>query len=165
MTLKNLTIFAIAVFVVSCHYKKGNFSVTSPSGWLTIDTIKENHRKYVKMYAPVRSSVPIFVENINIGIMRSSNIDRYIKSVIAGIKEKAIYYEEKGKGSIKVNKYDAKWEQHLVQTDKTSDLSEQRVYFIEDQGNIYQIVCSSKANEIQKLEPEIEEVLKSFRIL
>ena len=165
MTLKNIIIFAVAIFLVSCHYKKGNFSVTSPSGWLTIDTVKENHRKYVKMYAPVRSSVPIFVENINIGIMRSSNINRFIKGVIAGIKEEAIYFEERGKGSIKVNKYDAKWEQYLVQIDKTSDLAEQRVYFIEDQRNIYQIVCSAKANEIQKLEPEIEEVLKSFRIL
>lgn len=165
MKLKALAILTVAIFINSCHSKKADFSVTAPNGWLTIDTIKENHKRYVKMYAPVHSKIPIFVENINIGIMRSSNIDRYIKSVISGVKENAIYFEGKGKGFIKVNNYNARWEQHVVQADKTSGFTEQRVYFIEDHGNIYQIVCSAKANEIKQIEPEIQEVLKSFSIL
>ena len=165
MIKKLIIILTITFSIFACQSKKGNFSVITPKNWIVKDTVDKDHERFIKMHAPINSSVPVFVENINIGIMHSTIILDYAKGVIDGIRKKAIYFEEKGSGSIKVNKYKAEWEHHIIQLDNNSDIIEQIIYFINDHGSIYQIVCSARANELQNIKKEIDTVLNSFSIL
>jgi hypothetical protein len=109
--------------------------------------------------------VPVFVENINIGIMNYPSIELYIKNLMDDTKDNAFYFEEVEKGVTKINQYNMRWQQYKIQLEKNSDLVEQKVYFIGDKGNIYQIVCSAEPNEITKIQNKIDAVLTSFKIL
>lgn len=70
---------------------------------------------------------------------------------MTGVKENANYFQGKVKGANKVNQYDAIWAQYIIQNDKTFDLAEQIVYFIENKENIFQIVCTAKSTKIKEI--------------
>jgi hypothetical protein len=165
MKYKKLLMLIVTVSVLGCQYKKGDFSVITPRNWIVVDTVDADYERFKKMHAPISSDVPVFVENINIGIMRSSNIHQYAEKVLTSIKEKAVYFKKKGSGSVSLNQYKAEWEQHVIQIDPNSEVVEQRIYFIGYKGNVYQIVCSARVNEIQNIKNEIDTVLNSFKIL
>jgi len=154
----------ITFFLISCSSRKGDFLVRSPSGWTTIDTISKYSGRHVTTYPPVTSTTPIFVENVNISISQSHFVDIYIVGVISFLKKQALYFKEKGRGTIIINQYSVEWEQHIIQT-KDSEWFEQRGYYFSSSGNIYQMVYTTKANQMDKYQKEIEQMLESFKIL
>jgi hypothetical protein len=139
--------------------------VTAPSGWEVQDTISKRLGKFVKMHPPIYSDKPQFVENINISIIEFPSVDLYIKKTISNIEKEAPYFEGEGSGTVKINRLEFQWIQHTVQFKIKDKLVEQKVYLTKDGGNIYQIVCTTLPNKIQYFQPNIDEVLKSFKIL
>lgn len=158
-------IMTFSLFGCKESKRKGNFSVTAPGNWIVKDTVDKDNERHIKMYPPFSSSTPVFVENIIIGIVRSSNIHHYINAVISSVKKEAVYFEEKGSGTTKINQYKAEWQQYVIQVDHNAEIVEQLTYFISDHGNIYEIVCSAKANKLPKMKNEMDTVLNSFKIL
>ncbi len=166
MPMKPFAIISFFIFIVlftSCSSDNGNFYVKAPTGWIVVDTT-QGFRKFVKMHPPAISSTPQFVENINISILKFPSLDIYIKTVLSDIKRDASYFESKGKGLVKINGYNVRWQQHVIQL-KNSDTLEQKVFFTTDKGNIYQLVYTTKVNEIDKYQLELNEIFKSFKIL
>ena len=161
---KSATLFTFLVLMLSCNSKVGNFTVSTPANWIVVDTVSARFGKFVKMHPPATSKIPQFIENINISIIDFPSIDIYINTVLTDIKKGAVHFEDKGKGSVKINQYTMKWEQHIIQ-DKNSDPIEQKAFFIEDSGNIYQIIYSTKAKEQDKYQKELDTVLQSFKII
>jgi hypothetical protein len=99
----NLIILAtIALLIVSCKFKEGDFSVKAPEGWIRQDTT-QNGRKFVEMHSPGKSDTLQFVENIRICIIHSYNLDNYISTLISEVRKTASYYQNKGNGVIKTN--------------------------------------------------------------
>ena len=162
--LKLALVFSLLILLLSCNNKVGNFTVSTPDGWIVVDTVSSRYGKFVKMHPPATSLTPQFIENINISIVNFPSIDIYINSVLSDIKKDAFRFEDKGRGTMKINKYNVKWERHIIQ-DKNSDPIEQKGFFIEDGGNIYQIIYSTRANEQDKFQKELNDVLQSFKII
>lgn len=164
-SIRSLLFLLCTVLFFSCQDKKGNFSVQAPAGWEVVDTISKNSGKFVKMYAPVSTAVPQFVNNINISILKFPSVRLYKRNVLASIKKDALFFEELGSGSVTINKKKWTWEQHVIQYEKSGVKFEQKVYFIEDGGNIYQVVCTARQKGIKEFQSKIDEVLASFKIL
>jgi hypothetical protein len=160
-----LLLFCHSIFLISCSTKRGDFSIKAPHGWEVIDTVSVRYGRYVNMHPPVYSKTPIFVENINISIVNFPSLDIYRFSTHQYIKSNAVYFEEKGKGKVKVNGYEMEWEHHIIQYKNSERTVEQKVYFIWRKGNIYQIVCTTKEKEMEDFQFRFDEVIKSFRIL
>jgi hypothetical protein len=161
-----LYIFFFILFVSGCNQKPGNFSVSAPQGWIVSDSIFKTKGRIVSMHPSVElTTIPQFVENIRITINHSFDVDLYVSGVTALVKKDALFFEDKGKGIIKINSYEIRWVHHIVQYKKNDSPIEQKGYFIGDSGNIYMIVCSSKTNEMEKLQSKIDEVLESFKVL
>ena len=160
--MKILILLIFSCLLFSCHGKKGNFSVAAPEGWIILDTLAKDNSQFVAMHAPVESTIPIMVENINIGILRYSNVDNYINDLYDRIKSEAFYFHEKGSGSITINDHKMKWKQYIMQRDKDSELAEQKTYFVGYKGNIYQIVCNAGSNGIKVMQNKIDLVSCQF---
>lgn len=152
------------LFLISCDSKQGDFYVKCPSGWTIIDSVTKYSGRTVITYPPVKSKTSIFVENVSISISESRFVDIYIIELVAFLKTQALYFEQKGRGTLHINSYNIEWEQHLMKT-KGSDLVEQRGYYFSKNGYIYQMFYTTKANEMSKYHREIDEMLKSFKIL
>jgi hypothetical protein len=147
----------------SCNV--GNFSVKAPIKWIVRDTICETFGKFVEMHPPAGNIKSQFIENINISISQFPSSDIYINNVSMGLKENSLFFEDKGSGVVKINKYKVKWKHYIFKT-KNSDITfEQKIYFIVDYSTIYQIVCTTKEKEMYKFQSKIDEVLNSFKIL
>jgi hypothetical protein len=153
------------IFLISCNSHKGNFSVKAPKDWVVIDSISSTKGKVVQMHAPRLDMAHPFVESIVISIVEFPSVDIYVNNIISDAGKNSFFFEKKGKGSAKVNTYDALWEQHIVQLTKNEPSVEQKVYFIGDYGNIYMIIFTSKVNEMNNFQPTIDSVLMTFRIL
>jgi hypothetical protein len=150
----NLIILAaIALLIVSCKFKEGDFSVKAPEGWIRLDTI-QNGRKFVAMHSPAKSHIPQFVENIRICIIHSYNLDSYISTLISEVRKTATYYENKGNGVVKTKQFEAKWIQHVLMNSDKEKIEQK----------IYMIVCSARKDSINKMQSKIDEVLNSLRI-
>ena len=113
MKINLIILSTIALLIVSCKFKEGDFSVKAPEGWIRLDTT-QNGRKFVKMYSPAKSHIPQFVENIRIFTINSYNLDNYISTLISEVRKTASYYENKGNGVIKTKQFEAKWIQHVL---------------------------------------------------
>ena len=98
MKVSTLIVIVSILFTCSCSPKKGNFSVKAPDSWIRVDTVSKNGEKEVRMHPAVIATIPRFIENISISIVHSRNLDRYISSLMANVKETMDFYEEKGRG-------------------------------------------------------------------
>lgn len=166
MKTKLIAFLLISFLLFSCQSSKpGRFAVQTPATWIVKDTVDAKGARYIKMHSPVEIALPAFVSNINISVMKFFNLDMYISGVLKGVKADAKYFKEKGRGSVKINSYDMEWEQHLIQLKSSPTLVEQKVYFVWDGGDIYQIVCSTRPNKMPEIQKEIDTVLNSFKIL
>jgi len=165
MKIRLLYICCFTLFIFGCDQKAGNFSVTAPLGWMVIDSVSKTKGKMVRMYPRVKITEPQFVENIRITINQAFSVDMYVFGVLSLVKKDAYFFEEKGKGTIKINNYKIKWTHHIIQYDKNEPPIEQKGYFIGDSGNVYMIVCSSKINEMENFQSKINEVLNSFKVI
>lgn len=159
---KAVLLLSLLTLFSSCS--EADFSVSAPKGWIVIDRVAENSKRVVKMHPPIVGFTPVFVENIIISIADVPFLDWYEKSIISGLKKDAQYFIERGKGSIEINEYTALWEHHIISANHSSDTLEQKIYFIKDYGSIYQIVCSSKLDQMENFQNVIDEVLNSFKI-
>ena len=93
MKLFNIVIlFFLIALLASCS--KADFSVKAPEGWVVVDTVSENYGRFVKMHPPVKSSTPVFAENINISIVSFPSVDLYISSLTSSMKENGNYFLE-----------------------------------------------------------------------
>lgn len=164
MRVNRYFVFGFLILLVSCNYKKANFSVKTPDGWIKIETIK-NGSRHVMMRLPIIDSTPQFVENINIAVVHSMNFDKYISAVISEIKNTSEKFKEEGKGILETKEFDAKWIQFTLKPKESFEQYQQKVYFIADGRNVFMIVCSSVPNGISALQNKIDEVIKSFKIL
>ena len=160
---KSVILLSLITSLASCS--KSDFSVTAPKGWVVVDTVSEAFGRFVKMHPSVISTVPVFVENISISIVKFPSVDLYIGSSLSDIKKSAEFFQEKGKGDIDINKYQARWVQYTIRTKGSDITAEQKIYFIKEYGNIYQIVCTSEAMQMKKFQVQVNEILESFKIL
>lgn len=162
MKTNHLLFITVAISFLSCQLKKGNFSVSHPKEWSVTDTMNDQ-TKYLKIQAP-HGSINAG-DNINIGIFHTPNVGEYSDKVLDYLEKESTYFKKKGEGLIMVNKYKAKWEEHFIQLQSSADTVEQKIYFIGDSGDVYQIVVSTRANEMQRIKNEMDTVLNSFTIL
>ncbi len=158
-------ILLIAILFYSCRPKKVNFSVAIPKGWLVIDSVDEVKERLLRMYPSKDTSEPTFSENIVIGIVHSENRQKYLESLTDRLKHEVNFYKETGRGVAHANSFQTDWVQYLIQINPQSDTAEQKIYFIESEERIFQIICSAKPNEIVNISDEIATVLNSFIVL
>jgi hypothetical protein len=151
--------------LISCSTKPGDFTVKAPYGWTVSDSISASGGRTVHMHPPIYSEIPIFVNNIIISIVHFPSLYIYRTATLKSVKSDAVYFEEKGKGEKLINGYEMEWEHHIIKYKKSERTLEQKVYFVWDKGNIYQIVCTTEKNEMEIFQFRIDEVLNSFRIL
>jgi hypothetical protein len=149
----------------SCESKKINFSVTVPKGWLVIDTVDKAQERLLRIYPPPDTCVSGFSENIVIGIVQAENKEKFVEGLSDRLKHGVSFYKETGKGVIKVNSFEAEWVQYLIQMNAQSDTAEQKVYYIESEKHIFQIICTAKPHETGNISKEIDLVLNSFKVL
>ncbi len=160
-----LFIFVIAVSFYSCQSRKVSFSVAIPKGWLVIDSVDEAQERLLKMYPPPETSEPVFGENIVIGIIHFEGRNEYMERLLDRLKHEVNFYKETGRGVTGVNSFEADWAQYLIQINPQSDTVEQKAYYIESDKCIFQIICSTRANEIGKISQQIDSVLGSFKVI
>jgi|GEM_PF-6527258 len=151
---------------ISCKRYKEDFSVQAPAGWVKTDSIgEEKHRKVVLSPAQ-NDSNGIVTDDIRIVMIRSGNIDEYIELLVPEVKKNADIFKPTGNGTLKVDDHTCKWIQHLIRNkNSVSVVVEQRVYFIEESGIIYMIVCTTKEKGLKEMQPAIDKVLGSFKII
>ena len=109
--------------------------------------------------------MPIFIENILISIVHFPELSIYADQIVSMTKKKSYYFKETGNGTMKINKHKAIWRQHIIQQESTDNPTEQKVYFIWDNGNIYMIVCTTYLNQMEGFQSKIDKILHSFKIL
>ena len=160
-----LSLLLLSVILISsCNGEIGDFTVTPPKDWIVRDSTSPATGRQLILYPPVQSATPIFVENVIIAVGQSRFFDAYILAFSNSLKSRAQYFEQKETGHSKINNYDARWENYLIKF-KQSDLLEQKVYFIKEGGNIYQIIYTTKPNQQKKFQKEVDQILASFNIM
>ena len=177
MKSKLFFILALVGLIMSCQSNEknitetlsteisGKFIVTAPKNWTTLDTLDKDKEEYVKMRAPVIDSTSKFRESIYVGIINYPDVEFYIKELMKALKTKAVYFKDEANDSIQINGYNIKWQKYVIQLDSNSKTVEQKVYFISDNKNTYMITCSAGVNQIKTIQPQIDTVLNSFKIL
>lgn len=163
--IRFLTIFFLASLLLSCNFKKADFSIRTPKDWIVKDSVSDTRGRSVKMHPPINSLVPVFVENIRISIIHSNAPDRYVDALASSLKDDCYFFKELERGRSRINQYDAAWLRNYFQKDKNALAVEQKTYFIIDGGIIYMIVCTAKMNELDQFQPKIDDVLSTFEIL
>ena len=155
----------ICIFIAACNSPIGNFTVSEPNGWIVKDSISKKFGKSVLMHPAFQSSVPIFVENIRVSIINFPSLSIYLDRTFANLKERSFYFKKLDNGLLRVNGNDFEWERHIIQNSLESEQVEQKNYFYSESGNIYQFVCTSKIDSMERLQPNIDKVLQSFKVV
>jgi hypothetical protein len=156
-------IFFSVILLISCEQKKGIFLVDAPQGWIRVDTFLTTGGKKVVLYPDTQTSD--YPNNIRIAVFQYRDTDEYMNAVLSETKNRATFYKEKERGVTKINHFTAKWVMYTIIPKGFQQECEQKVYFIGDSGNVYMIICSSFGNKIDKMQTQIDEVIKNFQIL
>lgn len=151
--------------LASCSSERGDFSVKAPDGWTVSDSISAGGMRKVRMHPPLYSKTPVFVNNIIVSALHFPSLYVYRSTTLRSLKSDAAYFAEKGSGEVLINGYRMEWEHHIIRNKPSEGIHEQKVYFIGDKGNIYQVVCTTAKGEMDVFQFRIDEVLQSFRIL
>lgn len=117
------------------------------------------------MHPPLYSKIPVFVNNIIVSVVHFPSLYVYRTTTLHSLKSDAVYFAKKGTGEESINGYRMEWEHFIIQNKKSEGIHEQKVYFVWNKGNIYQIVCTTAKGEMDVFQFRVDEVLKSFRIL
>jgi hypothetical protein len=150
--------------LISClPPKKPRFEVRSPAGWERTDTVTETGAPIVTMRYPRKSDPSRVGENIIITVERSGDAKKYMYAVNAQLQTKSTSFREIASGTIIIDRHSAYWEQYAITYKKTNYPAEQKIYFVEDGGNVYTISCSTHIGKIPAMQDNIDEVLHSFR--
>jgi hypothetical protein len=127
--------------------------------------VDEVQDRLLKMYPPLDTSVAVFGKNIGIGIIPAENKQEYMEQLTERLRHEVSFYKETGRGVTQINSFEADWVQYLIQFNLQSDTVEQKVYYIESEKRIFQIICSAKPHEIGNISKEIDMVLNSFKVI
>jgi hypothetical protein len=154
----------IAISITSGEHKKGSFYATPVPGW-RIDSSKIQGDQRLKMRAPEHlgaasgRAIAITVEETDFGV----NVFR--KKVEEAVKESMFVFEKRSEGHVHINGEEFVWSHTAMKQSRISPLVEQRIYYLQKNGNIYMIICSALEDGLDPMQPEIDGVLNSFKVL
>ena len=162
--IKTAGFILLIMMLISCETKVGNFTATTPTGWTIKDSTTERYGRSVTMYPPATAASLTFIESISISSIKFISTDVYITYVLQEVEKSSLAFKLKDRGDLKIKDSDFQWI-NLLLKNKDSLLIEQKAWFIKEGGNVYQIIYTTKANEQDKYQKELEQVLQSFKIL
>jgi PsbP-like protein len=163
--LNNLLIIFLFAFISSCGQNKISFSVDIPQTWQLIESTNKYQERQVKIEESITESSASFPRNILVGIIHADELHGYINAYLSQLEQSTIFYKKLESGSTTIDGREAQYIRYQIQINTERPMGEQKVYFVEKHNRIFQIVCSSRPNEISSFQNEIEFVIKSLKLL
>jgi hypothetical protein len=139
----------------------GGFDINVPSGWLKKDT-SLNGIKVTLLSSPAVEGQ--FNDNINVvsEAMQGYSLDKYIEATIAGMEKYMQGYSVIGKGEKTIDGRPARFI-HYLQTPNGLSL-EAMVYIVPNNDIAYIITCTSPKGQLDKIIPQFDETMASFKL-
>lgn len=153
------------ILLTSCKAdKKLHYVVKTPTDWSRKDGFTPEHWKKSTFEPQEGDTIFYSGENIIITCFQFKNIDEYIRILQQEVKKTTIFYQEKGREKLKINGLDARWVLSEIRIRAYPKLTfEQKNYFIKDKGTLFMIICTARKDNIDVLQPIIDELLASFK--
>jgi hypothetical protein len=157
--------FFSILFFSSCKTeKKVHYVVKTPANWVREDGLSSEGSKRSKFTPKEGDTVFYSGESIMITGFQFKNIDEYVRMLCKEVEKNAVFYQEKKREKLKVNGFEARWVQlQLSFPEYPKAIVEQKTYFIQSRRIVFMIVCTAQKDQIENLQPIIDEFLASFK--